>query len=176
MSAGEIASLVISIVTLVISFSYFISSQGLIYGLVIGFIAHELAHKFVAQSLGYYSEYKVWSVGLVLAIASAIATRGTFVFAAPGYVTTHGHAPIKHVGLVSLAAPLANIILAMLFVFVNTPLSMEMAYINILLAGFNLLPLGPMDGSAVYRWSVGVWGTAMLFCVVFGAAIFVGYF
>lgn len=175
MTSSELASLIISIITLTLGFSYFISSQGLIYGLVLGFIMHELAHKFVAQSLGYYSEYKIWSVGLVLVVAFAIATKGKFVFAAPGYVTTHGHASFKDVGMVSLAGPLANILLAMFFVFLKTPLADEAAYINILLAGFNLIPFGPLDGGPVYRWSPNVWGSAMLFCVIIGAALFTGF-
>lgn len=169
---NEGIALLVSIITLVLAFSNFFSSNNLIFGLVIGFVAHELAHKFVAQSLGYESEYRIWTIGLVLAIAFAIASHGRFIFAAPGYVRTHGHATIREIGMVSFSGPGANIIIAVLFLMINTPFAIGVAYVNIFLAGFNLLPIGPLDGNKVIKWNQTIWGASVLFCLIFGAFLF----
>jgi Zn-dependent protease len=50
----------------------------------IGFLFHELAHRFTARRFGAYSRYRAWYLGLLLALVVSIASRGSVVFAAPG--------------------------------------------------------------------------------------------
>ena len=52
-------------------------------GVGLGFILHELGHKFSAMHFGYWSEYQLWPVGLIIALASSFCG---IVFAAPGAV------------------------------------------------------------------------------------------
>ncbi|MDG6964808.1 MAG: site-2 protease family protein, partial [Nitrososphaerota archaeon] len=36
------------------------------------------------------------------------------------------------------------------------------SYINLFLALFNLLPLGPLDGAKVWRWNLFLWGVVFV--------------
>jgi Zn-dependent protease len=78
-----------------------------------GFVFHELAHKFVAIKYGFHAEYRLWTWGLVLAIISAAVG---FVFAAPGAVYIYGYDISREEnGKISIAGPLTNIALAVIF-------------------------------------------------------------
>jgi len=173
-SSSELVSILISMVTMVLAFYMFnISDSGIILGVVLGITFHEIAHKLVAQSMGFESSYKLWEIGLVLVLAFAILSRGKLIFAAPGFVVTEGAATVEDHGIISLSAPAANIFLALLFILVGGPIAMSAAYINILLAVFNLLPIGPLDGSKVIAWSPTVWSTSFVFSLVLGLIIFI---
>ncbi|MBN2518385.1 MAG: site-2 protease family protein [Candidatus Altiarchaeota archaeon] len=175
-SSMEAISILVSIITLALAFTYFfgISNQGLIIGVITGIIFHELSHKFVAQSMGFRSEYKLWMIGLVLVVAFALLTKGKFIFAAPGFVVTHGMASIRERGVISFSAPLANILLALLFSVISAPWAKPAALVNVFLAGFNLLPIGPLDGSKVAQWNSTVWILSLLFCGILGFILLAG--
>lgn len=129
-----------------------------------GFVLHELAHKFVAIKYGFYAEYRLWVEGLVLAIVTAAFG---FVFAAPGAVYIHGQYISKEEnGKISIAGPLTNIALAVIF-FVSIQfvsfspilaLVCSLGFtINSFLAFFNLLPIGILDGAKVLKWNPVIW-------------------
>ena len=54
----------------------------------LGFILHELGHKFVSMKYGYWAEFKLWPQGLILALVTSFFG---FVFAAPGAVYTYAN-------------------------------------------------------------------------------------
>ena len=140
-----------------------------------GFIFHELAHKYVAIHYGANAEFRAWRQGLLLAIGLAIFTNGTFVFAAPGAVYVYGkNITIKQNGIISLAGPLMNITVVILFgllfsIFSNAEflarLFVQAMYVNFFLAAFNLLPIYPLDGSKVFTWNKTAWVITMLIAV-----------
>jgi Zn-dependent protease len=84
-----------------------------------GFVAHELAHKAVAQRFGCWAEFRIWMPGLVVAIATAVLSFGTFLFFAPGAVHTLPTRDLteKEQGYISAAGPAANLVLAAVFFF-----------------------------------------------------------
>ena len=47
----------------------------------VGFVFHEMGHRLIARRFGYFAEYSMWPMGLM--IASGFSLFG-FVFAAPG--------------------------------------------------------------------------------------------
>lgn len=76
-------------------------------------------------------------------------------------------APLRDMMLVALAGPVSNLVLAVVFLFVNkaliwhfgmppgdlAPEVMSAAcYVNMLLAIFNMIPVPPLDGSRVMAW------------------------
>ena len=130
-----------------------------------GFVFHELSHKFVAQRYGYWAEFRMWLMGLALALIMSFLSP--FIFAAPGATYISGMNITKSEnGKISIAGPLVNVAIAALFLplLLFEPSSSLLGnvgwlgvYINLFLALFNLLPIGPLDGSKVFRWSLPIW-------------------
>ena len=140
-------------------------------GVGLGFILHELGHKFVSMKYGYWAEFKLWPQGLLFALVTSFFG---FVFAAPGAVYTYANYMTDEInGKISVAGPVVNIILALIFLLVATMvyrsafnsstfalifIICSLGYsINSFLAVFNLIPIGNLDGSKVFRWNIGVW-------------------
>lgn len=139
--------------------------SSLIISLVVvatGFLLHELGHKIVAQRYKYFAEFRSFDEMLFLAV---IMSFFGFVFAAPGAVMI-GARSIRtdHNGHISLAGPLINVGLAIVFMvifyisggFVHTIARYGMS-INAWLALFNLIPVWQFDGAKIWRWNKLVW-------------------
>ncbi|MDG6982822.1 MAG: hypothetical protein JRM74_05135 [Nitrososphaerota archaeon] len=138
-----------------------------------GFVFHELSHKFVAQRYGFWAEFRMWMMGLVLALITSLIG---FIFAAPGATYISGqNISEKENGIISIAGPLVNVAIATLFIpfAYSSNLYLQLiggygSYINIFLALFNLLPIGPLDGAKVWRWNRLIWiGTFVPLALVF---------
>lgn len=183
-SKVEIKDLSIAIVVITLLFAYLFSAGGSVGGLIIliplsfitvgiSFILHELAHKFTAQKYGFFAEFRKWNMGLVIAVISSLFG---FVFLAPGavYITSYmREITDKENGIISLAVPVVNIILAGIFYVISVAINpiaqtsiwlMYLALIcsigfnvNSFLAFFNLLPIPPFDGSKVFKWNKIIW-------------------
>jgi Zn-dependent protease len=122
----------------------------------IGFLLHELAHKALAVRFGQIAEFRADYNMLGLAIVAALAG---FLFAAPGAVYHQGQISERENGLIALAGPLTNVALAAVFVpitlipgFVGSVGGLGVL-VNLILAAFNMIPYGPLDGRTVIRWS-----------------------
>lgn len=175
----EITHIIISVLVLTIAFSFWLSG-GLIFntdlnliinsipyafaGVLTAFFFHEMSHKFMAQKFGLWAEYRLFPLGLILALVIAIFTG--YVFAAPGAVMFMGGSRYHETGKIAMAGPLANIIVAFVsfilfyYIFFETQIGVIfgfICFINALLAAFNLLPFGPLDGVKVVRWNATVW-------------------
>lgn len=134
----------------------------------IGFLLHELAHKYLAQKYGCRAEFKAFPLMLAITLFGSLFG---FIFAAPGAVFISGHAiSSKKNGQVSLAGPLMNIFLAIAFFSLLIFTSSELMHlvgslgsrINAWLALFNLIPFGPFDGKKVWDWNKPIWLTFAL--------------
>jgi Zn-dependent protease len=181
MKAKEIRGLVISALVLALAFGIALSGgfrafqQPAILVLVIGmafvavsvgFVFHELGHRLIARKFGYFAEYAMWPMGLMVALGFSLFG---FVFAAPGAVMIYPRATAwgtislsqQKVGLISLAGPATNIGLAVIFQvldFVEPALLFTLgARINTWLALFNLIPFGPLDSAKILKWNKGTW-------------------
>ncbi len=141
----------------------FLLNYGICLALVtLSFIPHELGHKFVAQKYGAWSEYRMSGRGLLMSLA--ISLLG-FLIAAPGAVYINGRIDEKQNGVISAAGPMVNIVISGVAIFLlqfvtgtwTVSLLNFLAYLNAMLAIFNLIPMPPLDGSKIVRWSVPVW-------------------
>lgn len=177
-SRREIIELAISVLVLSLAFTivltrsnwgldgfplFFLIWYGLCFALVaLSFIPHELGHKFLAQKYGAWSEYRMSGKGLLMSLM--ISLFG-FIIAAPGAVYINGRIDEEQNGKISAAGPMVNIIISAAAIvslqFVTgmwtVSLLSFLAYLNAMLAIFNLIPIPPLDGSKVIRWSMPVW-------------------
>jgi Zn-dependent protease len=135
-----------------------------------GFLAHELAHKVVAQRLGYWAEFRASAYGLVMAVATSALG---FILAAPGatVVGGMGGSDLRSWGRTSLAGPMTNASFAAVF-YVGSIVAyllgsilfvwlLVLAFINAWFGTFNLFPFGVLDGHKVFRWRPAVWAGAI---------------
>jgi Zn-dependent protease len=138
----------------------------------VAFLLHELAHKVVAVHYGQYARFKADYGMLALAVGGGLAG---FIFAAPGAVHHVGRLTERQRGLIALAGPVTNLALAVLFaplVFVFPLIGSRGVAINLLLAAFNMLPIGPLDGNTVRQWSTPVYLIVLIPSVALAASIF----
>lgn len=144
----------------------FLTCLGLVF---FSFLLHEFGHKFTAQNFGMASEFRMFPLGLVITLASSMFG---FLFAAPGAVMIAGNPDKRENGIISIAGPAVNIVLALIgiagcFAFNHSAwvfVFLLLANLNASLALFNLLPIPPLDGSKIWPWSIP------LYVVVFAVA------
>jgi len=138
-----------------------------------GFLLHELMHKYFAQKYGYRAEFRSFDEMLFLGIILAVLFR--FVIAAPGAVMIESYRyDIKKNGIISIAGPVTNLILAILFFallqfssgFLNTVADYGFR-INTILALFNMIPFWMFDGAKVWKWNKFAWGLVVVIGVGF---------
>jgi Zn-dependent protease len=131
------------------------------------FLLHEIAHKFAAQKLGYWAEYRVNNFGLMLTLLSFISP---LKLVAPGAVVIAGLMQGDDYGKIALSGPASNIAQALLFLVIGGVtsnsflryLSQMGIFINASLALFNLIPFGMFDGFKIQRWDRRVWLAAFV--------------
>lgn len=138
----------------------------------IGFLLHELAHRVLARSYGAEAHFVADNGWLILSIVVAFAG---FFIAAPGAVWHRGAITKQQSGMISLAGPVTNLVLALLFLVPLLLLEMTgfwrllfyVGYtINAWLGLFNMLPFGPIDGAKVLNWSPLVFGITVAVAIV----------
>lgn len=139
----------------------------------ISFIAHEMGHKFTAQQYGAWAEFRMSTIMLLLAIF--MAWQIGILFAAPGAVQIFGpHISKSQYGKIAASGPMMNLFLA----FVFMPLLFESGFlgeigrwgvmVNLLLAGFNMLPISVLDGRKVLAWSAPVYAILFILIIMTG--------
>lgn len=126
-----------------------------------GFLLHELSHKVVAQFYGHWAEFRAQWWGLVFPYPLVLFTN--LIFAAPGAVIISGFVTRRQNGLISAAGPGMNLfIVGLSLPFARQPgaidsfggkLAFTLIFLNAILALFNMLPFGPLDGRKVWSWN-----------------------
>jgi Zn-dependent protease len=184
-SAQEIQDLLIAWLALGVAFAIFFAGGGqraialvtgspttfavaLVISLLtagVGFLLHELGHKVMAVRYGNVAAFRAEYNMLFLAIMSAFLG---FIFAAPGAVHHRGRLTERQHGLIALAGPAVNLVLAAVFVPLwlgGVAFGIDLLEllggrglaVNLFLAAFNMIPVGALDGKTVIGWSKAVW-------------------
>lgn len=134
----------------------------------VGFILHELAHKFTAMSYGFWAEFR--KNNLMLVVAVALAALAGVVFAAPGATMIYAPSLTREQnGKISAAGPVTNLLLCIPFAAilllgsavdirlmglnVISTLGMIGLQVNAMIAAFNMLPVSVLDGKKVLAWN-----------------------
>jgi Zn-dependent protease len=133
-----------------------------------GFLLHEIAHKWMAQQYGCWAEYRGNKRGLYFALAMS-AFLGVLL-AAPGAVMVSGRITDRQNGIIAAVGPITNIVIALVvlpvYILTNSmegqitiinELARFIVLINLILAGFNMIPIQPLDGSKVIVWNKGAY-------------------
>jgi Zn-dependent protease len=178
-SRTEIEHLIIGTgLVIAVGVSFLIGSTSSTLALVIatiifamGFILHELAHKYVAQAYGLWAEFRLNVFGVIL---TAISIVSPFKFIAPGAVVISGFADRNKMGLTAIAGPIVNVVISVgllttLPVLARTPFYVAVLYgaaVNAFLALFNLIPFSIFDGRKVYAWNKRYWAAIFLVSLV----------
>jgi Zn-dependent protease len=153
----------------------------------IGFILHEMAHKFTAMKFGYYAEFR--KDNMMLLVAVALAALVGVVFAAPGATVIYNNSidgrgiSREQNGKISAAGPITNLILCIPFAglliyggagaglggSLYSVIGMIGLQVNAMIAAFNMLPVSVLDGKKVFAWNKIVF--IVLIVAAFGALV-----
>ena len=153
----------------------------------IGFVAHEMAHKFTAIKFGYWAEFR--KDNMMLLVAVALAALVGVVFAAPGATVIYannregGGLSKEQNGKISAAGPVTNLLLCIpfagLLVYGGIPspvfgslaslIGMMGLQVNAMIAAFNMLPVSILDGRKVLAWNTGIF--IVLIVAAFGTLL-----
>ncbi|MEM2123976.1 MAG: peptidase M50, partial [Methanolinea sp.] len=145
----------------------------------IGFILHEMAHKFTAMRYGFWAEFRKDNIMLLVAVAMA-ALVGV-VFAAPGATVIYGTSITREQnGKISAAGPAVNLLLCGVFALLalsgGTLASPLVALVgavglqvNAMIAAFNMLPVSVLDGRKILAWNPAVF--AVMIVAAFGILV-----
>ena len=148
---------------------------GVVYliALAPAFLLHEIAHKVVARKYGCWAEFRASPSGLRFGVLLA-AILG-IVFMAPGAVMVAGHTTRAQFGKIALAGPVTNVALWLLGLIaillgaaepiVGEIILKPWLWGNAVLALFNMLPFGPLDGKKIRTWSIPVFWIWLIICV-----------
>lgn len=167
----ELRDLAIGVTAVVLAWAYPFNIFSLISALLVTLVAylpHELAHKFVAEHYGCSARYVLSPWGLVLTLLSVLPVF-PIRFIMPGYVLVESWGlSAKSLGVISAAGPLVNIASAavLLVLAPSWPITRTLVYANALIAVFNLIPLGDLDGRKIAGWSLPAWLVMFAFSIL----------
>ena len=153
----------------------------------IGFILHEMAHKFTAIRFGYWAEFRKDNTMLLFAVL--LAALVGFVFAAPGATVIYSNSGSgqgltrRENGIISASGPVVNLLLCIPFaalVLIGVPLMGASGIlitqigifgiqINAMIAAFNMIPISILDGRKVMAWNIPIF--ALLIIASFGTLV-----
>jgi Zn-dependent protease len=148
----------------------------------IGFLLHELAHKFMAIKYGFWAEFRKDTQMLLVAIA--LAALVGVVFAAPGATMIYSRdgrmMTREESGIISIAGPAINLVLCIPF-FLMIVAGAALGYpdggilslilfltgmvglsVNSMIAFFNMLPISVLDGKKIFTWNPAVFAVAIV--------------
>jgi Zn-dependent protease len=136
------------------------------------FLFHEFGHRQVAKHFGLQTKFRLLTFGMILTIFGLIA--GLFslisdsmrlpILALPGAVVVLGLDKVdRTTGLCKAAGPIVNLVYGSILLVTSLiipkdlfPLNLFVGYaaaLNFMLALFNMIPIGILDGQNIWKWN-----------------------
>jgi Zn-dependent protease len=185
-SKEEFRDIVISIavITFIFTYPYFEFVWLGFFVVLIAFLFHELAHRYLARRFNCMAKYKMWPEGILFSLLFLLFG---FKFIAPGAVVIYpfrfgrwghrvSHLTVNEMGVIAVVGPLVNLFFAVLFTVIpgyfsfisslNVPFYLRPHVVNAWFAFFNLLPIPPLDGSKVMKWKPWFWAFIFIISIV----------
>ncbi|MCS7142968.1 MAG: hypothetical protein NZ920_04125 [Aigarchaeota archaeon] len=143
---------------------FFLTAFGVAFAA--SFLVHELAHKYVAINYGHTAHFRLSLFGVLITALTALLP---IKFLAPGAVMVAGSSHHRVLAKIAAAGPVTNLIISgvialyLILIGVSGGGSLSLTgvrmlgYLNALLALFNLVPFGPLDGLKVLTGRPRVW-------------------
>lgn len=160
-------------------FSLFGALPGAAAAVAIAMAAHELVQRRVAKRLGVSATYEMWLPGVVFSLLMMLIGIKLVVVGGAAVVAykfgrwgmRDRHASFEEVGIVSMAGPVANLLLATALKSFAGPAGWGAALgyvadINAWLAIYNMIPLKQLDGGGFFMWSHVYWILALIWAVL----------
>ncbi len=131
--------------------------------LTASFLIHEMAHKITAQKRGLWAEFRLTTWGAIITLISIVSPLKLI---SPGAVMISGPARIDEIAKISIAGPIINMGLGAAFLGAASVPGVSLAYVSLfaivafingIIAVFNLIPFGILDGFKIYSWNKKVW-------------------
>jgi len=160
-------------------FPYFLASMS-----TAGFLIHEFSHRQVGRKYKLPAKFRLLTFGLLLTVIGIVGylAVGMPPFALPGAVVVIGLENKDQAGKCKAAGPISNLIISLVLLpiafitaifhvgFEYFILFLLGAYMNTFLGFFNMLPIGLLDGHAIFDYKKWLWIT--LFSILLGLLIF----
>ncbi|MCS7123760.1 MAG: peptidase M50 [Candidatus Aenigmarchaeota archaeon] len=174
MNRREIFDIFVAILLITIILTYNRFDLFLIYliTVLISFLPHEFAHRYLARKLGYIAVFQLWPQGILMSFLTLLATFGAVKFIALGAVVVYPitfkggilvgkRVSVRDNALISMAGPLINIFICIVSIILFLPSKLNfflyLSQVNAWLSVFNLMPLFPLDGSKIFVYDFKKW-------------------
>lgn len=172
----EWLSLIVSVIIISLAFTlqtvsvvFFLQALGIV---AVAYTVRESLRIVMSRREGVDAKFEIWPVGLLVTIVSCILSGGIAVLTLPSSVKIKGEdskrwmkdkseISVREIGLASISGPLANLLLATLFLALFQFSGLQFfrlgALINFWISFSNLLPIPPVDGAKVMSWDRWMW-------------------
>ncbi len=151
---------------------------------------HHAAQRLLGVHYGYRIEHRIWWIGLFVGLLTLLLTNGRVMLFAASALQAHflpvhrlgkmRYGPsLRQIGMVALIGPMAAVVFAFLLHYLwPIPTFSKLLMFNLLFAGYQMLPIPPLDGVHVFvgaKTSTGG-GFTYAFTVAAFLAFFLLYF
>lgn len=130
---------------------------------VISVVIHDFAHRWFATRHGHDADTQFWWLGTGIMFLTAWLYGNAFAQSYRNLVKRQGEEDARETGIEMVAGPCVSIILMVLFLaLIPTGGIWAVAggvgfSINLITAVYSLMPIGTMDGGAIWKWNRGVY-------------------
>jgi PKD repeat protein/Zn-dependent protease len=140
---------------------------------VISVVIHDFSHRWFATRHGHDADTQFWWLGTGIMFLTAWLYGNAFAQSYRNLVKRQGKEDAREMGIEMVAGPCMSIILMVLFLALIPAGGIWAVVggvgfsINLITAVYSLMPIGTMDGGAIWKWNRGVYLGLFIPMVIF---------